>query len=781
MKVITAIDKLGSVITSFFLARPYVSIIFCLTIVAACVPGLLINSIASDHRAFFGPENPQLLAYDEIEETYTKLDNLVFVIHTPGKKALDPETYPIIQEITEESWNLPFASRVDSLSNYQHTSAEQDDLIVEDFLDLDQTYSEQDLKDKEAIALAEPLLAGSVLALDGGASAVSVSALFTENLDNDIVEFVGEARKLGARMEEKYPGTRIAITGTATMSLTFSEAGETDASTLIPGMYVMLLIALLCVYRSLTATLVTFAVVSTATIVPLGVFGYSGTQLTSLSLVAPVIIMTLAVADSVHILVTQLNLMRDGMGKISALRESMRLNFLAVAVTSITTIIGFLCLNFSDTPPYHHLGNISALGIFCAWFFSVVLLPALVVVLPMKVKPRQSESGNTAQTSMRALANFTTRNYRSILVISLFGSVALISQLPKLEFNDQFIQFFDHRVPFRTDTDYIQEHLGGAFYINYHLQSGEEQGINNPGYLQQVDAFADWARAHPLVTSVFSFSDIAKRLNKNMHGDDPAFLKVPDNRELAAQYLLLYELSLPYGLGLTDRINLDKSATRMTVILDNPTAEQMRNFAEESSEWLTNNAGESLVSKPTGTALLFAYISQRNIESMISGNTIAIIAIALVLVLALNHLGLGLLSMLPNLLPVILALSIWAIFVGMAGMATTIVAASSLGIVVDNTTHFLSKYLRARREKKKNKTEAIAYSFETVGIAIIANAIVLIFGFSILAFSTFLPNFQMGILTAMTITLALIIDLICLPALLMLGGDKQNRDQALPA
>jgi predicted RND superfamily exporter protein len=742
-----------------------------LALVLVTAPGLPKNSISTDHRSFFGPENPQLVAYDQVEETYNKLDNIVFVIRTEGSKALGEKTYPVIQFITDESWQLPAASRVDSLSNYQHTSIDQDDLLVEDLLGDRTDFTADELIERESIALAEPLLIGSMIARDGFTSAVSVVAKFDDESGETLVAFVAAARELAKQAEELYPGTHVAITGSVMMSNTFTEAGRADAQTLIPGMYLILLIALLCVYRSVSATIGTFIVVSASTIVPLGIMGYSGTQLTSITIIAPIIIMTLAVADSVHILMTMLNLMRKGADKKQALRESLRLNFLAVSITSITTIVGFLCLNYSDSPPFKHLGNLSAIGIVAAWFFSVLLLPAAMTVLPLKVKVRSVKGNEFASHGfMNTLAQFTTGHSKSILAVSAILSIGLISQLPKLEFNDHFVKFFDKEMQFRVDTDFAQKHLGGMFFIQFNLQSGAPNGINDPRYLKSLDQFTDWLKSEKLVTSVFSYSDIAKRLNRNMHADQQAFYRVADNADLAAQYLLLYELSLPYGLDLTDRINLDKSATRVTAVLDNPTASQVRDFAEQSKDWLKTNADQTMTAEPTGTPLLFSYISQRNIESMISGNIIAIFAITLLMMVALNHFGLGLLSMLPNLLPVVLALSLWAVLIGTAGMATTIIAASSLGIVVDNTTHFLSKYLRARREKSYSKFEAINYSFETVGVAIIANAFVLMCGFALLALSNFQPNFQMGVLTALTIAIALVVDLICLPALLMMGG-----------
>ena len=144
------------------------------------------------------------------------------------------------------------------------------------------------------------------------------------------------------------------------------------------------------------------------------------------------------------------------------------------------------------------------------------------------------------------------------------------------------------------------------------------------------------------------------------------------------------------------------------------------------------------------------------------------------MIFALNHFGLGLLSTVPNLLPVVMALSLWAIFVGMAGMATAIVAAASLGIVVDNTTHFLTKYVRARQNLGWSKKQAIEYSFDTVGLAITANAVILMSGFLVLSYSSFLPNNQMGLLTAITIGLSLIIGLVGLPSLLMVGSSDKK-------
>ena len=277
---------------------------------------------------------------------------------------------------------------------------------------------------------------------------------------------------------------------------------------------------------------------------------------------------------------------------------------------------------------------------------------------------------------------------------------------------------------------------------------------------------------------VYSYTDIIKRLNKNMHGDNANWYKIPEARELSAQYLLLYELSLPFGLDLNNRINIDKSATRVTVTLDEITTAQLRRFLTEAESWLQKNAPEAMHTKPTSASVMFAYISQRNIESMLRGNAIAIVLIAMIMALALRSAGMGVLSLLPNAVPIVMTFGLWAILVGQVGMALATVTATALGVIVDDSVHLLTKYLRGRREKGFTVEEAIRYAFHIVGLAFLTTTMILTAGFAVLALSNFKINAEMGLLTAMAIALALIFDFLFLPALLMLGRKKTGTTNA---
>ncbi len=266
-----------------------------------------------------------------------------------------------------------------------------------------------------------------------------------------------------------------------------------------------------------------------------------------------------------------------------------------------------------------------------------------------------------------------------------------------------------------------------------------------------------------------------------MHGDDQTWFKVPDNQELAAQYLLLYEMSLPYGLDLNDQLDVDKSATRVVITTKNVTNNEILALADEGKQWLKDNAPEYMHSIGASPTIMFANVAKRNITTMLGGTTIALLLISFILIFALRSLKVGLLSLIPNLLPIGLAFGVWGILVGQVGLASSIVAAICMGIVVDDTVHFLSKYLRARNEKGLSPEDSIRYAFSTVGIALWVTSLVLVLGFLVLAYSSFAVNSQLGQLTFLTISLALITDFVLLPPLLLIfDRDKggQTADQA---
>jgi predicted RND superfamily exporter protein len=259
--------------------------------------------------------------------------------------------------------------------------------------------------------------------------------------------------------------------------------------------------------------------------------------------------------------------------------------------------------------------------------------------------------------------------------------------------------------------------------------------------------------------------DIIKKLNMNMHGDDPAWYRIPDNRRLAAQYLLTYELSLPQGVNLIDRVDVNRSAIRLTATLRNVSSQQALSLEERAQAWMRQHMSPSMRVAGTGATLMFANIGQRNILSMISGEVMGMILVSLLMILFLRSLSLGLLSMIPNLLPAGVAIGIWYLTVGEIGLTSSVVAAMTLGILTDDTVHFLEKYARYRRTMTAR--EALALAFREAGPAIWITSLVLISGFGVLGLSSFRLNGDLGILTVIILALGLVGDFVLLPAVVL--------------
>jgi predicted RND superfamily exporter protein len=730
--------------------------------------GIQFLHFSSDFRIFFNPDNPQLQAFDALQNTFTKSDNILFVLAPKDGNVFSRETLAAVEELTQEAWKIPYSLRVDSITNYQHTYADGDDMMVEDLVKDAATLSDAELAQKRQVALDEPLLRDRLISPDGAVTGINIMIQVPGKSTSETPEAARYAWALNDRMAEKYPDIGFYLTGMAIMNYAFAEAGQQDVIHLYPFMFAVVLGVLAILIRSIPGTIGTLAVIILMIVGTMGLAGWMGIQMSPTTTGVPIIILTLAIADCVHLLVNFLHLMREGYERRAAMIESLRINLQPIFLTSLTTAIGFLSLNLGEVPPFHDLGNMSAIGVFIAFALSITFLPALMMVLPIRTTHTGEENGKR----MAWIADFVIRRRKLLLWLMPAMALFLIAQVPRNELDDQYVKYFDPAIRFRADTDFAVSHLTGIYMVEYALDSGEPGGISDPKFLQRVAAFAEWYRQQPFVLHVNTFTDVMKRLNQNMHGDDPAWYRLPEDRKLAAQYLLLYEMSLPFGLDLNSQININKSKLRFTVSLKPLTTNEFLVLEARATEWLQQNTPPPMHVQAVSPAVMFAYIGYRNIRAMLKGSVLALLMISGVLVIALRSVRIGLLSMIPNLIPMSMAFGVWGMYNGRVGLALSVVTGVTLGIVVDDTIHFLSKYLRARREQGKSPQEAVRYAFITVGNALWATSFVLVLGFLVLTLSDFRMNADMGLLTAVTIALALLADFLLLPPLLMQFGGR---------
>lgn len=758
-------------LATFLVLRRYWLAALTLLMVLFSSFGLPKLHFYNDYRMFFSSDNPELRAFEDLQAKFARTDNVLLVVRARDGDLFTAPRLAVLENLTQAAWRLPATRRVDSPANFQHSAAEGDDLTVGAVLEHAAQYDAATIAKKRQLLLHEPMLVNRLMAPNGSTAGIMVSlALDDKHKDAQVLEVAAAVRKLLAETQAGHSDLELRATGSAMLDTAFHDAAESDTKLLIPAMITVSLLLSWWLMRSMAAALIIGVVIGLSVMMALGFAGWLGIPLSPSALAAPNIIMTLAVADSVHFLVGWQNQVAKGEAPEAAMRHMLCSHLVFVAFTTLATVISFITMNTSDAPPFRDLGNITALGVVAAFWLALLLLPTLALWLPKRYIGRPRE---LVPRGLDALFTWIRQRPKTIVVLGLGGGLLLSQALWLNDLDDEYVKYFDTALTFRQDTDWSEKHLTGIYALEYALPSAGKDGIYEPAYLSQVAQFSDWLRKQPEVTHVSSLVDILWKLNKNFHGDDPAWYRVPESRELAAQYFLTYELALPQGMDVSDRVDVSRSELRLTAALRNVSSEQVRALEARARQWLDKNATETMRVAATGPTLMFANIGERNIFSMIEGEILGMVIVGILFGIGLRSLKLGLLSLVPTILPAAMTFGIWGLTVGQVGLASSVVAAMTLGILSDDTVHFLGHYRRALL-KTGDRVAAIESAFHEAGQALTITTLTLIAGFGVLALSHFRINSDLGVLTAVILLIGLVADFVLLPALLLFGVKNES-------
>lgn len=729
-------------------------------IVIAGIPNLTLDT---DGRVFMDENNPDKILLDQFEGEYAKDDTLSISVTPKDGKVFTPSTLLVIDQLTDDAWNLPYVRLVSSITRFPNTYADgEDGLIVEDLIvdPYNVTQDEADAAKRTALSRIE--LENSLI--DGDASLTQVSIIFRlpgKDLTREIPEIMEEAIPLIEQYRADYPNIEFRYTGSVGLGYLFNVASQDDGASLTPLMLVTMLGVVGFLLRTVTGVISVTVVAVLSALISLGALGWTHIPLNSATALAPLMIITLAIASTVHLLSSARQTMEVTSDRKEWARKAVADHGLAITIACLTTAIGFLSLNFSISPPFRQLGNMVAAGMLGVWVYTLTLLPAFIIWMPGK----QKSGAAKVDEGMRRFGEFVIRHQRRLLVGFPLVILALSAGISQIKLEDDFLRYFDERYEMRQATDHFENNLGGLNVLEYALETGVESGINSVEYLEQVEAFTNFLREQPEISHVRSVSDIVKQLNKSMNGDREEFYRLPDTDEEVSQYLFLYELSLGYGMDLTDQINIDRSAMRITAYIPNTTTSAMIGLDERIQNWFQENAPE-LATPVTGQTHVYTMISARDVPAMLQGTVLALVFISFIILFVLRDVKLGLLSLVPNLVPAAMAFGLWGFGVGTVTLAVSVVVAMTLGIVVDDTVHFMLKYAEAKK-RGESAENAVRYAFKTVGMALTVTTIGLVLGFIILGMSGFAVNRDLARLSAITLSFALIIDFFFLPPLLI--------------
>jgi len=742
----------------------YLSIGLVLIAVCLLATGLTKLTFNPDLETYFPEGHPAVIRYNEIDDMFIPTDNLIIAVHSNEGTLFNGDSLKVIEELTKKSWTIPYSVRVDSLTNYSYVKSVNDDLIVEPFIEEAEKKSIEFIEKRKDLVAGEDIIYKSLISEDKKTSVVSIivdpPGPNKEDQNSELINYI-----LGfiEPIKESNENLDIRLLGNPYLDYISPRIVKAEMPVVMPLMLLLIFFIVFLMIRSYVAVLATFVVILMSLIATFGSIGILGSPLNQMVTTIPILIITLALADCIHLFSIYFQNRVKGISSKESMEKSLEMNIQPLFLTTISTCIGFLCLNFIEVAPLRDFGNAVAIGIGFAFIFTIFFIAPIVSFFEVK-----TASKVTKQTRFStSVGSFILKNGNKLIFSITSISFLILLCIPMNELDENPTQMYaEGFTSFSSDTLWLDEKLSVTFPVNF-LATNEEGQVSDPDFLKILDKFSVWLEEREQVNHVTSLANNMKNLNKSMHGDDPEWKKIPENADLSAQYLFFYEMSLPMGLDLNSSISQDRKSTKISATLKDMSANEFKEFNNEVLGYLRQNNLENMISEPSSFRVIFTYMVEAIVNSLLYGLFIGILLITLIIGLFFRSYLLPALSIFPNILPIGMGFGLWGLFVGDVGFMVAVGMGSTLGVIVDFTVHFLSKYELARKEFKKSVEESVIYSFETVGFALIIMTVVLALGFSVLNLVTFIPIQDFAKFSVICFIGGLIINFLFLPNLLM--------------
>lgn len=760
--------------------HPWLALLVATLMLLAAASGAGGYQYSVDHRAFFSPDNPQLLAYEALQDDYSRTDTILMVLAPASGEVFDGTFLALVEDLTEAAWQIPYTQRVESVTNFQHTRVDGDFIATANLVEAPADLSAEELAQIREIAVSEPFLVDSLVNPEATVTGIRL----TLNLPGqdplaETPAVVLPVRELAQEVRDRHPDIAVHLAGQVVANQVYPEESQADLVRVWPWFALTMLILLAWLFRSIKAMAVTWTACLVAVFAGVGAIGFLAPVINDAVIVAPIMILTLAIADGIHLVVGWNQGLLAGQSKRDAMTASLARNIGPMTLTTLLTALGFLTLHFNDSPPFRVMGYMVAAGVLFALLFTLLFTAPLLVLLPGKGPRRLSPLATADSLPMNRLADLVIRKKMPLLCLFLVAGGILASLSFRNEINDDIVKYYTPETPFRESMEFVNSELTGIGEINFALPAGGADEIADPDYLRRIEAFSDWLKTQPDVVQVNSVVDIIKRINQVLHNNDPAWYRIPDSREEAAQYLLQYELSLGYGMDLNWLIRYDRAETRVRVSVGTSSGQRIIALNEAAEQWQQDNWEPQWQAPGASLSLMFAHIGERSIAGMFGGMIGALAIAALLLMIGFLTWQHGLASFIANLLPIGMAFGAWSLWNGNIDLGLTVVIGIAFAVVVDDTVHFICKYERARHDGCSPE-QAIRQTFLRVGFALITTSLVLGLGFAWLANSAIQITVNTAIVTCLSIVFALLIDLLLLPVLLLLT-DRRSLTHKTPS
>jgi predicted RND superfamily exporter protein len=782
---------------SFIHDNPFKVLLVLLLLLAFPISQLPKIKMDTSTEGFMHEDDPVLLTYNNFREQFGRDERIVLAIKSENVFSIDflTKLKALHREIEAK---VPYVEDVTSLYNVRNTRGDGDKLITDDLLEPFPTTQEQATAIKKR-ALESHFYKDLLISQDGtmttmiietdayshvGEQEVSVEDEFSDGFEdkstqNSVVkrafltdqenhELLDAITTITNEYREK--GLEIYVAGSPAVNNALKAQMKSDMQKFMRITFLIILIFLFVVFKRLSAVFYPLLVILLSLITTVGTMAWAGVAFKLPTQIVPSLLLAVSVGATVHILSIFFDKFNSTGDKKEALSYTLAHSGLAIAMTSITTAIGVGAFAGSEVAPISDLGTFASLGVMVSLVLTLTLLPALLSIT--KLKPKAKSEAGRVDNLMKKLAVVPVKHTKAVLIgsflvvaISLFASTQV-----KLSHNP--LMWFQPDNSNRVSTEVIDEKMNGTVTIEVVVDTGKENGWVNPEKLEKLNQFSAKLEAYKdeftHIGKVVSLATIVKETNRALHENQEKHYTIPKDANLVSQELLLFENS--GSDDLEDVVDSQFSKARITVKLpwtDTIEAVQVLDFVKTEAE--KSFAGDKI--ETTGMIPLLINTFANAVHSSVRSYFIAAIVITFMMMLILGSPRLGLISMIPNLTPIIMGLFIMYLADMPLDMFTLLIGSIAIGLAVDDTIHFMHNFKRYYLETNDVQL-AMEKTFFTTGKAMVITTLVLSFGFFAYMAANMISVQNFGILTGSVIIFALLSDLLLAPALMVVVAKR---------
>ena len=757
------------------------------------LPNLVVDT---SNEGMLHANDPTLIKYNEFRDLFGS-DGVVMIALKPPR-VFDADFLEKLKAIHEDlAANVPHVREVLSLINARSTVGRGDTLIVGDLME-DWPTTEEDIQAFRQRVMSNPLYINQLISADGAYTNIMVRM---ETYSSQGKDTVTDAEALTGFDDEtappspekppyltneeitaliqgvetvmarhRHPEIAAYMAGAPAVAEILKQNLIKDIILSIQLALTMIIICLFTLFRRLSGVVFPLTIVIMALVCTLGLMAVLDKAVKLPTMILPAFLMAVGVGDSVHVLTLFYRRYRNREDKEEAIVHAMTRSGLALVMTSLTTAAGLASFSTAEIAPIADMGLFASYGVILALILTIFLLPALLAAVP--ITPRNFQRLGQTPVMDRLLhwvGSFSTARPRLILTISLVLLLASGAGAARLRFSHNVLLWLPPDLPIRVATEEVDRTMKGTVVLEVMVDTGREKGLYDPEILKKLDHIAqnlETTRHGDLfVGQTTSVVDILKEIHQALNENRPEFYAIPDQAALIPQEFLLFENS--GSDDLEDVVDPHFQTARFTARVPWGDAITYVPFIMEVEKLFKEELGPDVDITVTGIMTLFTRAVSAAIHSAAKSYVIAFIVITIMMVMLIGRLRLGLLAMLPNLTPIMITLG----FMGWAGlpldMVTMLTGSIAIGLAVDDTVHFMHHFDR-NYGRTGNAKEAVHETLDTAGRAMLVTTIVLCLGFLILVFTSMRNIVLFGVLTGLTLLVALAADYFLAPALIML-------------